>query len=51
MRYMREMSSQESDMMVDCIAESRDVISNSTSEMTREQEELRHAQMSLCKWK
>ena len=49
MRYMQEMSFQESDMMVDCISESRDVITGTTDEMAKEQEELRETQRSLCK--
>ena len=35
MRYMQEMSFQESDMMVDCISESRDVITGTTDVTVR----------------
>ena len=49
MRYMQEMSFQESDMMVDCISESRDLITGTTDAMAKEQEELRETQRSLCK--
>ena len=50
MQYMREMYDQETDMMLDFIAESRVHIRSSRTDMVREQEALKDTQRSLCEY-